>query len=525
MLRKVNTLSKANRPKLVVPAQFVVVKQTKYKEASLPARQKTYSYSIVIAVSLFLQNGLLAQENSGRGKFLQWGLEAALPVYVDPANKDWSDLEPLGEMIGNARIVSLTEPTHGIAEPLKFRNRMIEYLIDRKGFTTVAIESGMTEGQVVHDYVRGGLGDIDEVVAEGISWTFDQLPANKALVKYLRSLNEGRQHKVNFYGFDVSGSPSNARAKRPPSIALEAALNFLDDTAPKQAEKFRARIGTLIDYIRFDRVFTVRSKDDPTVHDYTELGLDERLRLSVAVEDIIDYLEWREIQLIASSSERAYQWAYRNALSARQVDSFLRKAAFVTKTHGNTFEQAASLLKPSYKLSQASRDRAQADNIEWILNQEGADAKLIVYAHRNHLMTTGSKERAQFFNDSDKYKDAEARAGWYLKRQYGRDLITVWTSTNSSTFTCPDAKKILKTHAGSGSFDALLADIPGKNYVLDFRRAPIEVQHWLKQDHLLNVKGGSTIFRDGIKIKPQQAFDLMVFMRDTTSAAKCSKKK
>jgi len=50
----------------------------------------------------------------------------------------------------------LSEGVHGAAEPLEFRNRVLQYLVEAKAFTAIAIESGIVESRTVHDYVRGG---------------------------------------------------------------------------------------------------------------------------------------------------------------------------------------------------------------------------------------------------------------------------------------------------------------------------------------------------------------------------------
>src|SRR5687767_7224396 len=78
----------------------------------------------------------------------------------------WEDLAPLGEMIRDATVVALSEGVHGGAEPLEFRNRVLQYLVREKGFTAIAIESGIVEGRMVHDYVRGGPGDLASALSQ-----------------------------------------------------------------------------------------------------------------------------------------------------------------------------------------------------------------------------------------------------------------------------------------------------------------------------------------------------------------------
>lgn len=73
-------------------------------------------------------------------------------------------------------------------------------------------------------------GDLATTLAQGISWTFDRLPQNEALVRWIRSYNADPSHrrKINFYGFDVPGSPGNPAANRGLRTALDETLRSLD---------------------------------------------------------------------------------------------------------------------------------------------------------------------------------------------------------------------------------------------------------------------------------------------------------
>lgn len=147
--------------------------------------------------------------DSQRAAWLDWARRSLIALPDSAAELDDASLDPLGAMVGDATLVILSEALHGAAEPLLFRNAVFEYLVRAKGFTSIAIESGTVEGRVVHEYVRGGAGDLSEVMAAGFSWTFDRLPQNRELVRWLREYNTSRPAAaaINFYGFDVPGSP------------------------------------------------------------------------------------------------------------------------------------------------------------------------------------------------------------------------------------------------------------------------------------------------------------------------------
>ncbi|MGI4862516.1 MAG: erythromycin esterase family protein [Janthinobacterium lividum] len=64
---------------------------------------------------------------------------------VSPADTTFAELEFLRSEIGGARVVFLGEPTHGEGNVLAAKARLVAFLQQRMGFTTLAMESGFFE--------------------------------------------------------------------------------------------------------------------------------------------------------------------------------------------------------------------------------------------------------------------------------------------------------------------------------------------------------------------------------------------
>ena len=57
---------------------------------------------------------------------------------------------------------------HGAHEPLAFRNRLFRFLVERMGFTAIALESGFTESISARSFIEGGEGNAETAARTGL---------------------------------------------------------------------------------------------------------------------------------------------------------------------------------------------------------------------------------------------------------------------------------------------------------------------------------------------------------------------
>ena len=84
---------------------------------------------------------------------IAWVRANAMPLASVEAGHGFADLEPLRHIIGDARIVSLGEATHGTREFFQLKHRLLEFCVSELGFTIFGIEASYPECLRINDYV------------------------------------------------------------------------------------------------------------------------------------------------------------------------------------------------------------------------------------------------------------------------------------------------------------------------------------------------------------------------------------
>jgi erythromycin esterase len=172
-------------------------------------------------------------------------------------------------------------------------------------------------------------------------------------------------------------------------------------------------------------------------------------------------------------------------------------------------------LKAAAQGGSSIRDRSMAENIKWILDQQPAGTKMVVWAHNGHVTT----EAMSFA--------PEGTMGVHLRRMFGDALRVFGFAFNSGKFQAVKMGAGLIQHtappAHAGSFDATLSAAGvAPVFALDLHHAPAQVQHWL--DAPLEHREAGAVYdasRDSnywMRIHPAQAFDAIFFVNEMTSA-------
>lgn len=427
-----------------------------------------------------------AQSDGDADAFVAWARQAAVPIQMTRTHVPIATLEALAGMLGDSRIVALSEGVHGGAEPLVMRNELIEYLVSEHGFSAIAIESGLPESWAVNDFVRGAPGDLDQVVERGFSWGFHRYPQNRDLVAWLRDYNmtQPAARQVDFYGFDVSGSPGVPVAS--PRPGLEVAMDYLADVDSAAARAFEARLPIPADSIL-----------NPLRDGGFALSTAQRDRVTVLVSDLISQLRRNEARYSMLASEREYRWAVQTTVAVGQAHDWLRQ--FPQGWSMDALE--AGDVRPLAEAS-AVRDRGQADNLRWILEQEGPQGRVLVFASNYH--TSASPMAGEF----SIWDEGDPVAGTYLKRWFGDDYFGIANTVRTGSFGC--GRSVSIPDPTGTSLSSLLGTIGHPYLLLDLRSAPGAAAQWLGQVQ--------NLAWTGLRTRLGQAYDIVLHLNEVSPA-------
>lgn len=111
---------------------------------------------IALAVSLPVP-ALAAQPAAPADPRVEWLRQNAVPIRsISPEDRDFSDLQPLKKILGDARVVLLGEPTHGDGAVFLAKTRLIQFLHEEMGFDVLAFESGLFDCRRAWEALQAG---------------------------------------------------------------------------------------------------------------------------------------------------------------------------------------------------------------------------------------------------------------------------------------------------------------------------------------------------------------------------------
>jgi erythromycin esterase-like protein len=253
------------------------------------------------------------------------------------------------DRFGDAKVVLLGEATHGTSEFYRARAAITRRLIERHGFTIVAVEADWPDASRIDAYVRHRpIAPMDdETFARFPSWMWrneEVADFTNWLREYNHTLPE--ESRAEFRGLDVYSLHTS----------IQEVLGYLQSVDPEAAEHARGRYGCLSPW-----------QSDPARYGRAVLTGQKKSCDQALLKQLQDLLNKRLDYLQADGGGEAFFDAVQNARIVHAAEHYYR-----IMYEGST---------ESWNL----RDRHMFDTLQSLLKRRGEGAKAVVWAHNSHI--------------------------------------------------------------------------------------------------------------------------------------------
>jgi erythromycin esterase len=273
----------------------------------------------------------------------------------------------LDEELDDVTIVGYGEDTHGSAEFTILAEELMKYLSAEHGFKILIIENGFGEVAYFNDYIQGKSDDLNAIFKKyNSSWRYKTVEFYH-LLNWLRDYNQNNTDKIYLYGCEMQYVISD--------------------------------VNRIKDYLKLVNA------------DYQIDGFEKHLWQNIEAHEKMDYY-------ISYAKLKAYFIAnyktFKNKTSEEEFN--------LAYHHIEVLGQFTTAINQNVEQRKYDfRDIYMGENIQWILDFHGADAKALYWAHNAHVGDWISNGIVDV-------------AGHQLKKMYGESYFSIATDFGTGAF-------------------------------------------------------------------------------------------
>lgn len=395
---------------------------------------------------------------------------------IDPADDDLADLQPLKQILGDARMVLLGEISHGDGGAFLAKTRLIRFLHQEMGFDVLAFESGLYDCARAWELLQTG-EDAARAFQGGVFSVWAASEQVQPLVEYLAEM---------------------ARSDRPLVLA-----GFDDQFTGNASATYL--IGDLVAFLE-------------------GLGLPAQSRAGwadfAAILDDLTRSTYQSGQKLTPGAAR--RALFLETLAALRADVRLaagradREAAFWVQVLDNIASHAQGLWKAldSYDLTVAAqmRDEQMGRNLLWLANDYYRERKIVVWAANMHIARNVSQIEVADAELQATYRQLRL-AGDYVWQELGRQVYVLAATAYTGATAAAYKPRFDVPPASAGSLEDLMNRAGLETAILDLRNVSGEGK-WLREKLVARPFGFTEMTADW-----SQIVDGLLFMREMTPSA------
>lgn len=264
------------------------------------------------------------------------------------------------------RLLGFGECMHEEEALPRLRNDIFRYLVERRGYRSIALEIDCLAAILANDFVLRGIGTLEEAMRDGFSHGFGESPANRELVQWMREYNQDRDDadRVRLYGFDA---PVELSGGASPREVLTLLFRLLE--AHIEPGLLPCTLTDIHELVGDDHRWTNHEAAlDPSLSVGTSA---DAMKLRVITDDLTALLYSESPHLASRLSEE--EW-WRARLYARTAIGLMRYHAAVADDSENRVARLLGL-----------RDELMASTLFSLVEREMQRGPTLVFAHNRHL--------------------------------------------------------------------------------------------------------------------------------------------
>lgn len=441
-----------------------------------------------------------------------WLAASAIPIRtVDASDEDFSDLEPLAALIGDARVVQLGEPSHNAGTCFAAKARLVKWLHQRLGFDVVVWESGFYD--VTRTEAALAAGE-DAVAAAQLSIlrNWSACEEVRPLFEHAKQSHAG-DRPLTMAGFDMTLTAPFAEF----AVELRSFVGGLRDAALREqamaaTDELVEAFGAITAYVEARARGAVEGERSGLTGDAMREAMEawerdvgaplrprreamDRLlpamdRLTALLED-----EAEAFAAIAGEKRRSFMARMIANLGGRGADLYERQGIDAPeRTDGGVG-------------AENRRDALNAENQRWLIEQGYPDRKLIIWAHNAHVMNAyylGPDFKTISLDPAD---NAMKPHGVYLADWLGDDLYTIGFTAYEGEDGWAGLYSNPVSPASAGSIEARLRQLDLPFAFLDMRGARGAADHPLRGPQTVRVPKF-----DEVQVDPSGPYDALFFI-------------
>ena len=315
-------------------------------------------------------------------------ITAAAVALPDPGDETFADAF---ERFADCRVVLLGEASHGTSEFYRARAAITRRLIERHGFTIVAVEADWPDAASINRYVRHlpPRPDAEPMFQRFPTWMWRNTDVAD-LVMWMHVHNRSREapRQAGFYGLDMYNLGGS----------IAAVLEYLDRVDPDAAAVARERYGCLTPW-----------QKEPATYGRAVLTTGYRKCEAAVVRQLQDLLARRLEYAGGDAAEDGGQFldASQNARLVAAAERYYRVMYYGGAESWNL------------------RDTHMFETLGHLLDAHGPQSKAIVWAHNSHI---GDARHTEMGTARD-----ELNIGQLCRERFGGQAALVGFGTHAGT--------------------------------------------------------------------------------------------